>query len=430
MEVTRLPAIIITKILAELNWIDKLNAVRAILPWQIYLETTCSWPSLVFKHIKGNWGLSTQENISQMDRFLYCIEKYGKHFKSLTFEIEQSAADWSYWEFQLFEAVLSYCSILQHFKVIQRSNFSWSALLTKTYLEILKKDCLKEAELINPAVPWSDVECNPLLGIINNKLQLKLTVLKLRSDSLDDYKGQLKCLVDFKNLRHLLINRFCITNDTILELTSNSLTELRLYQDVDIPDNHTSRSKEEFWKTIVKKTPEFRIDILMEYVIILKDHFPLYMPLRKLVLDELQTSITKGLLDEIINKYNSTLQSFSCVNSTLSENADGRLELALVDMVRRCKHLQELEYEFSIASSTVLLIAKTRKLKKLRFLRVEVYYDFDDKNHLDYPQDLIMWLKENSKNEEILEKTISNLYGRKWELENKVGWFCYKKNWF
>jgi hypothetical protein len=142
------------------------------------------------------------------------------------------------------------------------------------------------------------------------------------------------------------------------------------------------------------------------------------MPLQSLILDDLANIVTKGVLDHIIDCYSNTLTTFKYTNSLLENNeaGDKRLPLAIMDMVRRCPKFRTLHYGFPLSSTSVLLIAKTRKLKSLILHGVEISYENDWPKNAEWPPEFLHWLKECGSSERKLEETVSTLQDKEWKL--------------
>ena len=79
--------------------------------------------------------------------------------------------------------------------------------------------------------------------------------------------------------------------------------------------------------------------------------------------------------------------------------------------------LKTICFDVPLSSTTILQLAKARKLKELRVIRDEVSYDFDwVREEGSMSPDMVQWLKDSGRNEAKLEKTVSSLLGFKWKL--------------
>ena len=198
----------------------------------------------------------------------------------------------------------------------------------------------------------------------------------------------------------------------------NNLQEITLYQDEELPLSDAQQLNHRFWDAVLKINPNFKVDLILRYILVIKDSFVPRMPLRSLVLDDLVNIVTKGVMDQIVNNYKSTLESFTYTNSYLEnfESGDSRLPAALVSMVTKCEKLHTVQYGFPLSSTSILLLACARKLDKLVIPSVEVSYEFDWPIQEDCSAEFVEWLKTSGWNERALEQAVSSVLKYDWKL--------------
>lgn len=162
----------------------------------------------------------------------------------------------------------------------------------------------------------------------------------------------------------------------------------------------------------------FKVDLILQYILVIKDSFITNMPLRSLVLDDLVNIVTKGVIDHLVTHYHESLESFTYTNLYLEnfESGDSRLPAALVSMVSKCIHLHTLRYGFPLSSTSILLLAHVRKLRELTIPAVEVSYELDWAIQDDWDLSFWQWLETNCRSEKLLENAVSEVLGFQWHL--------------
>ncbi|KAL3876140.1 hypothetical protein ACJMK2_034012 [Sinanodonta woodiana] len=420
LEIGDIPSVAVEVILSYLSWGEKLNVVLAIPHWRSHLQSSVAWPLV-------RYSGESSENLyfakEERTKLLVCLKKYGKYIKqfdvSFGFKIGRLGI-------QILHAVAENCSSLQRFKISQEALYRafgdaiWKRSVVQAVCAILT-NCsnLNDVWIGSPLIDWSDsIENNIVMGILNSGMAQKITGLELTTNSLLEHENNLNLLTDFSRLRFLVIRREKVNNAILLALVRQSLHEVTLYQDEELPLAEAKELGVEFWKQVLTVCPQFKVNLVLKYIIVIKDTFPPNMPLKCLVLDDLANIVTKGVMDHLTENFNHVLESFTYTNSFLEnfESGDKRLPYALVDMVKKCKNLHTVQYGFPLSSTSVLLMAHTRKLSTLVIPSVEVSYEFDWPLDKEWSPDFVHWLKDNGSDEKTLEQAVSQLLGFKWEL--------------
>lgn len=420
IHVTEIPTVVVTQVLSYLNWEDKLNTIKAIPQWRLCLNSSTAWPLVVY-------GQEAQENIyflgEKRTKFLYCMKQFGKYIKSMHisfgYRIGQKGL-------RILHAILEFCSDLKVFHVKQDmprtvdDGMIWRKTVVSAVCDIIQSSpSLRSVGIIQPFIYWTDsLENNIVLTLVKRKLADKVTHLELSPESLWEHEGLLEILSNFTGLTKLTIRREIINNGLLLNLVRCGLQELTLYQEEEIPLAQQGDLKTDFWTEVLKICSHFKLDLIFRYILVIKDSFPARMPLRSLILDDLVNIVTRGVVDHITDNYKDTLQHFTYANSFLEnmETGDRRLPSALVDMVGKCSQLHTLQYGFPLSSTAVLLIAKSRKLKKLSIPLIEVSYEYDWPRDSGFSDDEIKYLKNHGRCEYTLEREVSRLLGFDWKL--------------
>lgn len=420
--VEEFPSIVATEILSYLTWNEKLNATQTISSWKPHLYTPAAWPVV-------KYGREGEENIyfikEKRRNFLICIKIYGKYMRHIElafgYQLGRSGL-------QILHALAAHCSILQSFCFTPEENPGADSLantpLTKsdvTAVCSILENCkdLNYVGIMSPIIIWSNSsENNLLLALCSSNTAKKVTDLELVTGSLLDHEGYLKILLEFTNLRKLMVRREKINNDILLRLIINGLQEITLYQDEELALVDTQQLGHAFWDKALKINPAFKVDLILQYILVIKDSFITNMPVRSLVLDDLVNIVTKGVIDHLMEHYHETLESFTYTNLYLEnfESGDSRLPAALVSMVTKCQHLQTVRYGFPLSSTSILLLAKARKLRELIIPAVEVSYEFDWPISENWDEEFVDWLRTKCRNEHSLENAVSEILGFKWHL--------------
>jgi hypothetical protein len=416
------PAIVVTKILSYLSWNEKLNATQALPSWKSHLHTSAAWP--LVQH-----GSEGEENVyfvkEKRAHLLICLKIYGKYIRHIDLAFGYNTGRSG---LQILNAIANFCPNLLSFRFAPHESPVPHTLpettLTKSHVLAtcsILSNCkhLNEVGIISPIISWSHAaETNLLLGLCCANVAHKITELELFSGSLLDHEGYLKLLREFTGVKKLMVRREKVNNEILLGLVKNGLQEITLYQDEELPLVDAQQLGEKFWNDVLKINSNFKVDLILQYILVIKDSFITNMPLRSLVLDDLVNIVTKGVIDHLVKYYSESLESFTYTNLYLEnfESGDSRLPAALVTMVKTCKHLHTLKYGFPLSSTSVLLIAKARKLRELIIPAVEVSYEFDWEIQEDWDDDFRQWLINNCKSEALLENSVSELLGFEWHL--------------
>lgn len=416
------PSIVVTEILSYLSWNEKINAIQALWSWKPHLHTPGAWPLLRY----CNEG---EENIyfvkEKRANLLICFKIYGKYMRHIDLAFGYKTGRTG---LQILNAIANYCPNIQSFRFVPQENPETDSLaetpLTRSDVVAvcsILSNCkqINSVSIISPIIIWSNSPgSNLLLELCNADVANKVTELELISGSLLDHEGYLKLLREFSGLKKLMVRREKVNNEILLGLIRNGLQEVTLYQDEELELIDAQQLGEQFWNEVLKINPKFKVDLILQYILVIKDSFITNMPLRSLVLDDLVNIVTKGVIDHLVTYYSESLESFTYTNLYLEnfESGDSRLPAALVTMVEKCQHLHTLRYGFPLSSTSVLLLAKARKLRELTVPAVEVSYDFDWEVQKEWSIDFLQWLKTNCKSEALLEKAVSDILGFEWHL--------------
>lgn len=420
--VEEFPSIVVTEILSYLPWNEKINATQAIWSWKPHLHTPAAWPVLLYCSEGEENKYFVKEKRANL---LICLKIYGKYLRHIDLAFGYKTGRTG---LQILNAIANYCPNIQSFRFVPQENPGADSLeetpLTRSdVVAVCSVLCnckqLKNVSIISPIIVWSNSPgTNLLIELCSAGVADKVTELELISGSLLDHEGYLKLLRDFTSLKKLMVRREKINNEILLGLIRNGLQEVTLYQDEELELIDAQQLGEKFWNEVLKINPKFKVDLILQYILVIKDSFIKNMPLRSLVLDDLVNIVTKGVIDHLVMHYSESLESFTYTNLYLEnfESGDSRLPAALVTLVEKCQHLHTLRYGFPLSSTSILLLAKARKLRELTVPAVEVSYDFDWEVQKEWDMDFLLWLKTNCKSELLLEKAVSEVLGFEWHL--------------
>ena len=419
--IAELPSVVATEILVHLDWNDKLNTVKAIPTWRECLKSTTAWPIVLYCRESTDNMYFVKERRTNL---LICIKHFGKYMKNIQlsfgYKIGRSGV-------QILRAISDACSNLHSFSIKQETfprelyaELIWKKATTQAVYSIIE-NCvhLSTIRIISPYIDWSDThDSNIVLCCIDQNKAHKLTHMELTTDSLIEHDGYLREITAFTGLQRLAVRREKINNDLLMSLVKSNLKEVTLYQDEELSLEDARQLGCSFWDEVLKICPDFKVDLVMRYVLVIKDSFAIHMPLRSLVVDDLVNIVTKGVMDYLVSNYYRTLESFTYTNSYLEnfESGDNRMPAALVSMVNKCEKLHTLQYGFPLSSTSLLLIAKARKLKKLIVPTVEVSYEFDWPVQDGWTSEFVAWLKRCGRNQYDLEAAVSECLGYPWKL--------------
>jgi hypothetical protein len=423
-----LPSVVASKILSYVPWQEKTTVVQVITSWAEALRSTEAWGFV-------KYGPEIEENIyfaraSRTD-FLACIKQYGNFMRSIHLCFGYSITE----EKPTGEEILTYvhkkCINLAVLRVEQEVPegshnalpFCWPSSVGNLIKDIAA-DCqsLQSMALCQPIVIWNEESENILLLLSKSCAASKITELELTHFSILNQEGKLQFLKDLTSLRKLTVRREKVNKEILLHLVKHSLKELVLYQEEELPFEEQQDLGEEFWLEVKRVCPQFKVDLILRCVMVLKILFPSSMPVRNLVLDFLVNVMTKGILDHIADCYNDTLQRFTYTNSFLEdqEMGDVRVPASLISLTQKCPHLETLEYGFPLSSSAILVIAQSRKLKSLVVPSVEVSYvnDIPVDNSTPKSAEYFSLLKIAGSCRRNLETTVSHILEYQWTLHD------------
>lgn len=423
--IAELPSVVATEILAYLNWNDKWNTLKAIPAWKEALRSTSAWPIVLYTRECTDNVYFVKERRTCL---LICFKLYGRFMKNIQlsfgYKIGRSGV-------QILRAISDTCSNLQIFSIKQEpfprelyAELIWKKASTQAVYSVIE-NCthLSTIRIISPYIDWSDShDSNIVLCCIDQNKAHKLTHLELTTDSLIEHEGYLREVTAFTGLQKLAVRREKINNELLMSLVKCNLKEVTLYQDEELSLEDSRQLGCSFWDEVLQICPDFKVDLVMRYVLVIKDSFAIHMPLRSLVVDDLVNIVTKGVMDYLVANYHKTLESFTYTNSYLEnfESGDNRMPAALVSMVNKCEKLHTLQYGFPLSSTSLLLIAKARKLRKLIVPDVEVSYEFDWPIQDGWSPDFVAWLKQSGRNQYDLESAVSDLLGFSWKLSHET----------
>lgn len=417
-----LPSIVVSEILGYLDWNEKLTTILAIPSWKLHLHRPSAWPSVMY-------GNELEENIyfvkEKRAKFLVILKKYGKYMKKMDIAFGVPVLRSG---LQILHAVAEHCAILKYFRFILPENPVYRTMhdmsLKKSDIAAvisILQSCqhLQTVGIISPYVVWSDPGTNLLLEALGANVASKITELHLTSTSLIDHEDYLSEIQRFTSLKKLTIRREKINNEILLSLVERGLQEICLFQDEELALIDARQLCEKFWSNVLKINPNFKVDLILQYILVIKDSFVPNMPLRSLVLDDLVNIVTKGVIDHLVSHYSNTLEDFTYTNFYLEnfESGDSRLPAALVNMVKKCKHMHTIRYGFPLSSTSILLLVRTRKLRQLMIPAVEVSYEFDWSVQEDWDPELVQWLERNYGSAQRLESAVSEELGFRWSLQ-------------
>ncbi|OWF35238.1 uncharacterized protein LOC110443184 [Mizuhopecten yessoensis] len=420
LALTDLPSVVVTHMLSYLTWEEKLSIIIAVPQWCSCLRSVAAWNCV-------EYGNEMDENVyflkEKRTKFLFCIKQYGKYMRSLKLSF---GGKLSHMAVKITHAISEFCPHLTAFHIAQEVPFQvdeslvWRKSVVSGICGILQScKLLSNVCICQPVIDWTESpDNNIILNIIQQGLAHKLTSLELNAESLWGHEGYLEFLKNFTHLKRLVTRRENITDEILLYLVEHKLEEVTLVQEEEIPLQQQEHLKEMFWTKVLSICPTFQIDMVLRYIMVIKDSFPAKMPLRRLILDDLVNIVTKGVLEHLVDNYKDCLQYFTYTNSLLEnyETGDRRLPSSLVNMAMRCTKLRYLQYGFPLSSTSILLLARARQLEKLLIPAVEVSYEFDWQTDPDWSFEFVEWLKASGKSERALELAVSEMFGFKWRL--------------
>ncbi|XP_061182451.1 uncharacterized protein LOC133190781 [Saccostrea echinata] len=425
-----LPSVVASKILSYLPWQEKTIVASVIPSWTEALRCTEAWSCV-------NYGPEIDDNVYFVTAgradFVTCVKQYGNFMRSIhlcfghiiAHPMEPTGE-------QILMLIHKRCGNLTALHVEQEVpegshtvlSYHWPSsagvLINSMAVEFKS---LKLISLSQPVIVWNQEDKENILLILTcSSAASKITELELTYLSLINQEGKLQLLKNFTGLRKLTVRREKVNNDILLHLVKHSLKELILYQEEELPYKDQQDLGENFWLEVKKVCPTFRVDLILRYVMILKILFPSSMPLRNLVLDFLVNVMTKGIMDHISDCYKDTLQRFTYTNSFLEneEMGDSRVPASLISLAQKCSHLETLEYGFPLSSSSIFLIAQSRKLKNLVVPSVEVSYVNEISTDISgsKAEEYINFINDAENSRKTLETAVSHILGYHWTLHD------------
>lgn len=412
MNISSLPSVACSNVLSHLSWEEKLHAVDVLPCWTEALCCSKAWPQLEYIE------LPSTKFLKRID-LCKCISAYGRYILRIRLcfhhHLEKRAA-------QIFREIAEHCWQLTHLEA--RKCHVWSNRSEEAFCDILVR-CpkLDFISLVKPTLVWTEGEENILTRIVALGQAHKIKELILSNESLVDHEGSLDILGEFKGVMRLKTRREELSEETFLELAKyGHLGRLSIFQDEEIPLVKPPLFSQVTWQSVLQSLPSLRLTLILRNIIVLRSGFPQLAPLRALVLVDLASTLTKGIVNTITQHYHNTLEIFVYSKSCLLGCAamdDRRLPLALMDLAENCSLLHTLVYGFQISSTSVLLIAQARRLQHFSVLVEELSFDYDWQPRASWSPDFVKWLKGAGSSLEVMEAEVSRLMGAEWRVDTE-----------
>lgn len=404
-----LPSVLVSKVLSFLTFTEKLCAVEVFPAWESHLNTTESWPELVYVDNRTT-------RIKDRQEVCQCLRKYGRFIKRIRlnfhYHVRTSGT-------ALMKKIATHCSQLQFIQLIE----------TDIDADHSFKNILDSCEMltgISLVRPWVDSTCqrNAVALVMSTQHSAKLQELVAVPETTNPEYDFGKALQpsNLTGLQTLKVKRSFLSKDALLQLAGQKLHHLSIFQDEELPLNEPLMYNEETWNQVLTLQSKFCFHAALRGIIMLRSFLPAKAPLRALILADLQASLTKGVLDTISAYYRSTLESFVCTKSNTYETVDvedRRLPFALLQLAYNCSKLKTLVYGYNFLSVFVLLIAKRRRFICLDFPVDSITYHRDGDIPPLREHEELTWLKECGSTRERLEETVSLLQGCEWRLSTE-----------
>ncbi len=404
-----LPSVLVSKVLSYVPYTDKLSAVQAFPKWLPHLCTAEAWPDLMYVDHPAS-------RIKDRQEICQCLRVYGRYIKkiSLNFHYHVRNSGTS-----LLKKVASNCTQLQCIQLVEIDIDADRAV--KNILDSCES--LRDVSLVRPWVDWSRHN-NTVALVTTSNHSKKLTELVAVPETTDLEFDFSKVLQPQRlmNLHTLKVKRSFLHEDVLLQLASQKLIHVSIFQDKELPLDQCVLYKEETWNEVLSHKPKFCFHVALRNIVMLRTFFPAQAPLKALILADLQASITKGVLDTISENYHPTLESFVCTKSNAYETVDvedRRLPCALLDLTRTCAKLKTLVYGFNISSAVILLIAKESKFHCFDIPLDSLSFSCDLKNLPSSEVTNVEWLKQYASTVDRLEEEVSALQGYEWRLSTE-----------
>lgn len=404
-----LPSIAACNIMSLLPWKEKLWMADHVCGWQAHLCTFQAWPSLEYEDSAHSW-----RGRQQKKQILTCLSIYGRYITDITFYFKKDS------EMHVERVLQTVGKSCANLKVVRIHNlhFCMDTLADMFVQMLVKCTKLKDVRLYFPETYL----CSR--GNIVNTVALegqskKITELLLMNDSFDSHDGELDILEHFTSLRRLRIRRRELSTQVLLALVNNKLKTLSIFKDEECLLGEPLVYTPELWQHVLSFKPDFKTNLVLSNIVVVKTMFPAYAPLQAVIFVDLSSTLTKGKIDLISEYYSKTLEIFVYTQTNTyqsAEMADKRLPKSLPNLVNCCKKLRSLVYGYEISSTTLLLIANVRGLKHLVITEEELSYEMDWDSEEEWTEAFVSWLQQSGTDALALEAEISCMFGYNWRL--------------
>ena len=398
-----LPSLAVCKILSFLSWSDKLWMSENVTEWHEHLCSVEAWPTLQYE----------ETACTNKQQILACLSIYGRYINHITFCFKKQSN--MHME-RVLQAVGKYCCNLKIVR-IHNLHFCMDSLSDLFAQMLVRCSKLDDVQLFYPETYLCSR--GNVVNILAAQAASKITALILHNGSFDGHDGVLHILQNFKCLRKLRIRRQELSFEVLLGLAKCNLQNLSLFKDEECLLGEPLVYTSEMWQQILALKPDFKTNLILSNIVVLKTMFPALAPLQAIIFVDLSATLTKGKIDLIAEYYNSTLEIFVYTHSNTYQSAqmtDRRLPKSLPHLVNACKKLKSLVYGYEISSTTILLLGNQRRMKHLVIAADELSYEMDSVE--DWSPSFINWLQQNGSDMKSLELEISNLFQYKWRLAN------------
>ena len=402
-----LPSLVVSRILLYLPWQDKLSVVETLPSWEPHLCYPTSWSELQYTREQGT-----------VHQFIQCLQKYGNYISAVCVDVRYGPGVQLQAINQILNNMATFCPHLQRVKLW---DIHWDDDVMRAFGDILENCAqLRDISLRQPVL-WGSVDHHSslLAMLARPEHSEKVRELVLGGVSLDGRDRPLQSLSQFSQLRVLRVRREELSDVLLMHLSTNSLERLTLFQDTDYLGALTYSPG--LWHHVLAQKPNFCVSLVLYNLTILRSMFSAQVPLITIVLVDLSTSLTKGILDTIAHNYHTTLETFVCAKDSkkdYTELNDRRLPASLIDLVRKCTRLHTLVYGFAISSATVLLIASERKLSQFVISADQLSLEIDEEQLENREPDFTNWLVTNKSSVSSLETEVSYQFGYDWTVAN------------
>ena len=406
-----LPSLAVCKILSFLPWKDKLWMAEHVSEWQPHLCTVQSWPVLEYEDTGRNW-----RGRHQKQQILTCLSIYGRYITDITFYFKKDSE--MHVERVLQMVGKSCCNL----KVVRIHNLHFCMdTLADMFIQMLVR-CTKldDVRIFYPET-YLCSRGNVVNTVAIEGQANKITELLLMNDSFDGHDGVLDILQHFRSLRRLRIRRQELSFEVLMALVKCNLQCLSLFKDEECLLGEPLVYTPELWQEITQIKPDFKTNLVLSNIVVLKTMFPAFAPLQAVVFVDLSSTLTKGKIDLIGDYYKHTLEIFVYTQSQTYQSAamtDRRLPKSLPQLVKACTKLRTLVYGYQISSTTLLLIASARsRMRQLVISADELSYEMDwDADAEDWSPSFVHWLQQHGADQHALETELSSMFRYKWRL--------------